>query len=260
MMVGGGVDIKRGELGRSPELTPGSIAFGTVDSPNPLLSSSPAAPSTTGAHLADTVKSFGSIEADASTDPNAVKAPSRRTSTLNSAATSPSAPPKKLDMHSLFTSKPPAAPVASPSPAADRRQSIGQQQFNGPPNSAPHPYGMMPTQPHLRAPPGAVMPGQPRSPVLAQAMPPNQFGIQGPQIQQGFRPQQPGMPQQNATQQGMVRPNGIQPGIRPNLMPQPPYGMPQGQFPMIYQQGYYVSTRGDSADSSPGIMSSSSSA
>ena len=124
MLVGNGVDIKRGRPSDFAGLTAGNLAFGTVDSPNPLLSSSPAAPSTTGAHLGnDTVKSFGSIEADTSDAHR---------------------PAKVLDAHSLFGAKP--KPTGAPN---DRRQSVGS--FQGP-------NGIN----HLRPPQGA--PGQPRSP------------------------------------------------------------------------------------------------
>ncbi|WWC70114.1 uncharacterized protein I206_104061 [Kwoniella pini CBS 10737] len=253
MLVGGGMDIKRG-----------NIAFGTVDHPNPMLSSSPAAPSTTGGHLSDAVKSFGSIDAEASNDPNAVK--TRRMSSLGpSASTSPvpgAAPPKKNpDLHSLFAGKPHSSqqsitsamspqPQNALPPSHDRRQSMGQSGYqpgsNGLPNS---PYT---GTPHLR-PPGGGLPNQQRSPVLNQAIPPNQYNPSAPaHVQQGFRPpQQGGMP----PQQSPVRPNGVGPqGIpRPGMMMGPggmgAYGMhpgPQGPgYPMMqypqqnyYQQGY----------------------
>ncbi|OWZ62346.1 hypothetical protein AYX15_05480, partial [Cryptococcus neoformans] len=116
---------------------PGNIAFGTVDSPNTALSSSPAAPSTTGGHLADAVKSFGSIDADGNSDPDVVK--TRRTSSLSN----PIGPvqEKKLSVHSLFTSKAPAQVPLGSSPSRPamsppqlhqqpiphiRRQSMGQ--------------------------------------------------------------------------------------------------------------------------------------
>ncbi|WVW84052.1 hypothetical protein I302_106080 [Kwoniella bestiolae CBS 10118] len=250
MLVGGGMDIKRG-----------SIAFGTVDHPNPMLSSSPAAPSTTGSHLSDAVKSFGSIDADASNDSNAVK--TKRMSSLGaSSATSPvpgpgAVPPKKnLDLHSLFAGKPhpqsPAPSTMSPQPQQavppthDRRQSMGQSGFQPGPNGLPgSPYT---GAPHLR-PPVSGLPNQQRSPVLNQAIPPNQFNPSAPtHVQQGFRPpQQGGMPPQQAP----VRPNGVGPqGVpRPGMMMGPggmgAYGMhpgPQGPgYPMMQypQQNYY---------------------
>ncbi|WWC89214.1 uncharacterized protein L201_004132 [Kwoniella dendrophila CBS 6074] len=252
MLVGGGMDIKRS-----------NIAFGTVDHPNPMLSSSPAAPSTTGSHLSDAVKSFGSIEADASNDANAVK--TKRMSSLGaSSSTSPVAggaalPKKNLDLHSLFAGKPHGQPSAPPSmsspqpqnavpPAHDRRQSMGQSQSGfqpGPNGLSSSPYT---GQPHLR-PPVSGLPNQQRSPVLNQAIPPNQFNPSNPtHIQQGFRPpQQGGMP----PQQTPVRPNGVGPqGMpRPGMMMGPggmgAYGMhpgPQGPgYPMMQypQQNYY---------------------
>lgn len=175
MLVGNGVDIKRGASGQTMPLTAGSLAFGTVDSPNPLLSSSPAAPSITGTHLSDTVKSFGTIEADASTDPNARRPAGAKT----------------LDAHALFGAKP-----KSNGAAHDRRQSIGS--FQGP-------NGIN----HLRPPQGG--PGQPRSPVLGQPPFNPQFrpAMPGPQ---GFvRPNpQMNMPR-NMGNYGM--PQGPYPGM-----------------------------------------------
>ncbi|KAK6909957.1 hypothetical protein I203_103983 [Kwoniella mangroviensis CBS 8507] len=250
MLVGGGMDIKRG-----------NIAFGTVDHPNSMLSSSPAAPSTTGAHLSDAVKSFGSIDADASNDSAAVK--TKRMSSLGpqSSASPPpttgAVPPKKnLDLHSLFAGKPhqqaPAPSTLSPQqqpavpPTHDRRQSMSQSGFQPGPNGLPNsPYT---GTPHLR-PPVSGLPNQQRSPVLNQAIPPNQFNPSAPtHVQQGFRPpQQGGMP----PQQAQVRPNGVGPqGMpRPGMMMGPggmgAYGMhpgPQGPgYPMMQypQQNYY---------------------
>ncbi|WWD17169.1 hypothetical protein CI109_101607 [Kwoniella shandongensis] len=238
LLVGGGMDIKRG-----------SINFGTVDSPNPMLSSSPAAPSTTGGHLADSVKTFGSIDADASSDPNAVK--TRRISSLApSSATSPVAgapPAKKLDMHSLFAGKPhptpsAASPAMSPpqqaagAPPHIRRQSMGQSGFQGPNGLPNSPYA---GNPHLR-PPVNGLPNQPRSPVLNQSIGPGQFNASvPPQVQQGFRPPQGGIP----PQQSPVRPNGVPPqGIpRPGMMMGPqmgPYGMHPPQGPQYQMMGY----------------------
>ncbi|KAK8864522.1 hypothetical protein IAR55_001772 [Kwoniella newhampshirensis] len=237
LLVGGGIDIQRG-----------SINFGTVDSPNPMLSSSPAAPSTTGGHLADSVKSFGSIDADASSDPNAVK--TRRLSSLApSSATSPVAgapAAKKLDMHSLFAGKPhPASTAATPAmsppqqpagaPAHIRRQSMGQSGFQGPNGLPNSPYA---GHPHLR-PPVSGLPNQPRSPVVNQSMGPGQFNASAPpQVQQGFRPPQGGIP----PQQSPVRPNGVPQGIpRPGMMMGPqmgPYGMHPPQGPQYQMMGY----------------------
>jgi len=258
LMVGGGMDIKRGEHDNTEHLlsSVGSIAFGTVDSPNPLLSSSPAAPSTTGAHLADTVKAFGSIDADASTDPSAVKA-ARRTSTLVSLVmTSPPVPgvvpPKQqLDMHALFGAKPqpngtssvmspPSAvqsPMSSASVSHDRRQSMNQgpssfqvPNGNGQPQSTAHPYqisGMPYGQNHFRPLAAGSVIGQPRSPVLGHMGPGQYNGQVLPHLQQGFRPPQQGqaggMMQPNVPQQGQGRPNGPQPGMmlgqqRPSML------------------------------------------
>lgn len=80
----------------------------------------------TGTHLADAVKSFGSIDA-ASADPDSVKAPARKSSALSATSPTPDAPAKKnLDMHAMFSGKPPQP--------MDRRQSMGQ---NGPQYSSP---------------------------------------------------------------------------------------------------------------------------
>ena len=198
-----------------------------MDSESSLLSSSPAAPSVTGAHLADAVKTFGSIDANSSTDPNAVKGARRVTNvTINGG--------KPLDAHALFAAQRrpngPPAPGQVGSPLHERGQSLsGYQPSNGlSPNS--HPL--------LRPPQSGVVPGQPRSPVLT---PPGAGPYNpGPQMQQGFRP-----PQQNSA--GFVRPNGPPPSMQPG-MPRGmgAYGMhpgPQGPYPgMGYQQqGYYVS-------------------
>ncbi|KAL7421895.1 hypothetical protein Q5752_003667 [Cryptotrichosporon argae] len=247
LVAGGGVDFKRGPL-----------AFGTVDQPNPLLSSSPAAPSITGTHLEDSVKSFGSIDASNESNPNIVRPPRRVSGPGSaagpangapSAAASPAAPPaKKLDVHSLFGGKPQAqhnGPVAGISPPPphipgqppthDRRQSMNQGPYpvNGLPASSPHPYQQMsmPGQPGFRPPQG--MPNQPR--------PPAGYPGQVPQVQQGFR-----VPQQGMQNGSVVRPGAPQ-GV-PQPMPQRPmmmgqqmsgYGM-QGQYPMMNPSyGYY---------------------
>jgi translation initiation factor 4G len=248
----------------------GNLAFGTVDSPNPLLSSSPAAPSMTGAHLADTVKSFGSIQADTMTETLAVKA--RKVSATGTPVVSPPASSKQLDMHALFNGgKPKTAngtpPVMSPPPLGqspmagppmhDRRMSQGGFQGpNGLPNSQSVPFqmsGMVPGQ-HLRPPHTTGLPNQPRSPVLGQ-MGPGSYN--GPQMQQGFRPLQQ-MP--NGASGHPVRPNGagsqMQAGLqRPGMMGQGvgAYGMhpgPQGPYQMMGYPGqnYYVSCRTESAD------------
>ncbi|OCF38389.1 translation initiation factor 4G [Kwoniella heveanensis CBS 569] len=238
MLVGGGMDIKRG-----------NIAFGTVDHPNAMLSSSPAAPSTTGAHLSDAVKSFGSLAADASSESDAVKT-KRQSSSVPSTATSPvpgSGPSKPLDMHALFAGKPKPAQSPVPSsisppvqggpvpPAHDRRQSMGQSGFQPGPNGlSQSPYT---GAPHLR-PPVSGLPNQPRSPNLAQNMVPGQFTPSGvpTQVQQGFRP---------PPQQTPVRPNGPQAIPRNMMMGPGAYGMHPGHqgpgYPMMQypQQGYY---------------------
>lgn len=243
----------------------GNLAFGTVDSPNPLLSSSPAAPSTTGGHLADAVKSFGSIDAESSATAGAsMIRPPRRSSGSNPAGSGGAAPQKKLDVHSLFAGKPQqsnAAPSGTPmspsssqglgqagSPANDRRQSVGPLPgINGMPGG-PHQYQQMqgvPNQPHLRPPQG--VPGQPRSPVMGGAqqpfapgqMPPQQYRAQQPQMQN----QQPVRP--GSGPMGMARPMMNQQG-----MPYAPHGQGGGAFPVMYPggQNYYgVSSLFDSA-------------
>lgn len=163
MVGGGGVDIKRGmSIPTNLAHFLGSIAFGTVDSPNPLLSSSPAAPSITGTHLADNVKAFGSIEADPSTEATARRA--------NPAA--------KLDAHALFGAKPkPNGTI--PGPSHERRQSM-----------TGYTNGFPPTNPsHLRPPTQ-----QPRSPMTAPMSNPLGPGQYPPQVQQGFRPNQMPLP------------------------------------------------------------------
>ncbi|EKD00153.1 eukaryotic initiation factor 4F subunit [Trichosporon asahii var. asahii CBS 8904] len=233
LMVGGNSDVPRGQPQRLQNAdNAGNLAFGTVDSPNPLLSSSPAAPSTTGGHLADAVKSFGSIDAETTATGSSMIRPPRRTSG-STPADAPAAR-KKLDVHSLFAGKPQQAgsgssmspPPQQGSPAAhDRRQSLGQSSF--PSNGMP--YQQMPGQPHLRPPQG--MQGQPRSPVM------------GGQPQ--FNPQQSFRVPQN--QQQAVRPGNGPMGVpRPMMGQQMPYGMPYNQSPggyqMMHPQGnYYVS-------------------
>ena len=289
IMVGGGVDIAKGErvwtetsLGSPTDsLNTGNIAFGTanVDSPNPLLSSSPAAPSLTGAHLAGTVKSFGSIDADGSTNSSAVNA-ARRASGLTppvnggETVTSPPTQHKQPNLHSLFAGKAPnpnaaaSVPGKSPSPLPlqpstqnqspnmqapmhGRRPSVnGGYMHNGIPIPGNPMYtspNSVPNQAHLR-PPMVGSSSQPRSP-NANPMNLGQFnGQMMPQGQQGFRPA-------NGFQQPQIRPNayqGMQPGMyRPGItMPQ--HGMtgygqqhmgPQGSYPMMQyaSQGYYVS-------------------
>ncbi|ORY32813.1 hypothetical protein BCR39DRAFT_521719 [Naematelia encephala] len=175
----------------------------------------------TGTHLADSVKAFGSIDADATTDPNAVKA-NRRTGPMSPPmpAQSPSAAPKKpLDLHSLFGAKP--VNGNAPPPVHDRRQSIGQ-------GSNGMPYPMPGMNAHLRPPAPNGMPNQPRSPVL---------GNQMPQIQQGFRP-----PMTNG-QQVRPMPQGMMGQPRPNMMMGPSaYGMHPSAGPyqmMGYPANYY---------------------
>lgn len=109
----------------------------------------------TGTHLNDAVKSFGSIDADASTDPSAVMG-QRRASNTTSPVTGGN---KQLNAHSLFTGKPnlngnsPSMQSASPNvrppptfqhahngaPQHIRPQgppSFRPQQMNGAPQSA----------------------------------------------------------------------------------------------------------------------------
>ena len=202
-----------------------------------MLSSSPAVPGLVGTHLgADKVKSFGSIEADADADPNAIK-PVRRISGNIGANGA-----KQLDAHALFGGKAKqngAGPSAAPGPASsqqpgappshDRRQSMSGFQNGLPPS-------------HLRPPQQGAMPGQPRSPVLPHVVP----GQYNPAQQQGFRP-----PQQQMVGQPGFRPNAGAPqmpqGMTRGAMGMGAYGMhpgPQQGYPpnMGYpQQGYYVS-------------------
>jgi translation initiation factor 4G len=147
----------------------GSLAFGTVDSPNPLLSSSPAAPSVTGQHLADNVKSFGTIEADG-TDPNSVKPPSRRTSGLNTPMSPPMQQKKSFDMHAGFKSQQPL------------QQQVPMQQqppqFR-PPVRSPNMGNAVPPYPNFRPqmPQQQVRPNMqqpPRPPYVPQGYPPQQ--------------------------------------------------------------------------------------
>jgi translation initiation factor 4G len=176
-----------------------------------MLSSSPAAPSTTGTHLSDNVKTFGSIEADG-TNPDAV---TRRTSTLAN-VTSPSAPLKKLDVHALFQKQPnlnnglSQGNGVSP-PMNDRRQSQAY-----PSHFMPQ---MRPQGPGMQG-PGPQ--GPPRSPISNSP----QFT---PQVQQGFRP-----PMQNGQQVRPIRPMQSQYPMHPGQMY--PMGYPQ-QLP-----GYFVRT------------------
>ncbi|KLT45414.1 hypothetical protein CC85DRAFT_282480 [Cutaneotrichosporon oleaginosum] len=251
--IGGG-NTRKGSLmvgGNGDVMPRGNLAFGTVDSPNPLLSSSPAAPSTTGGHLADAVKSFGSLDAETTAAGASMIRPPRRTSGGNPATPTQK---KQLDphnIHSFFVGKPqhssnPGTPL-SPSqvPASgpqDRRQSGGS--FPGP-NGMP-PYQQMPgmpNQPHLRSMPG--MPGGQRSPVMGGAPQP-QYASQ--QVgQPGYRPSQPQMAGNPA-----VRPNGPMMGRPP--MGQVPYGLPPGTSGyMMYGQpggGYYVGRPYGAGDSS----------
>ena len=110
----------------------GNIAFGTVDSDNPVLSSSPAAPSMTGAHLDSTVEEFGSIRVE------------------NGGTVLPKGKVDDINIHSLFS---------RPKPTDQRRQSMSQ--MTGYP-SQPMPYMSN----------GPIRPQQtPRSPVPAQMQP-----------------------------------------------------------------------------------------
>ncbi|BEI85507.1 hypothetical protein CcaverHIS002_0509080 [Cutaneotrichosporon cavernicola] len=245
--IGGG-NSRKGSLmvgGNGDVMPRGNLAFGTVDSPNPLLSSSPAAPSTTGGHLADAVKSFGSLDAETNAAGASMIRPPRRTS----GGANPAVPTQKKQLdphniHSFFVGKPqhgstPGAPMSpSQMPAGglpDRRQSGGQ--FPGA-NGMP-PYQQMPgmpTPPHLRPMPGMPGGGQ-RSPVMGGApqpqFPPQQVG------QPGYRPSQPQMAGNPA-----VRPNG--PIMSRPPMGQVPYGMPPGApgFMMYGQPGYYYNPYG----------------
>ena len=160
----------------------GSLAFGTVDSPNPLLSSSPAAPSVTRKHLADNVKSFGTIEADG-TDPNSVKPPSRRTSGLNTPMSPPMQQKKSFDMHAGFKSQ---APQQAP-----LQHQLQQQQ---PP--------MQPGMPFYRPAPN-------RSPNMGNAAPPyTNYRPQMPQqqVRPGMPPARPQFVPQGYPQQYMYTP------------------------------------------------------
>lgn len=220
-----------------------------------MLSSSPAAPSITGTHLADAVKSFGSVEADSSTSGSNMVKPARRASALTSNGSpveSTATPAKKtLDVHSLFTNKPSAS--EAPAPSADRRPPTQSFQTpsglpgsnQGMPGNNPYQPQMIPGQPNLRPPPpGGMLGSSPRSPILGNNLPPSQFSA--PQIQQGFRPMM--------NNPGQVRPNGPggpMQGQRQGMMMGQgvsQYGMHPGQqggpgYPMGYagQPNYYVS-------------------
>lgn len=224
-----------------------------------MLSSSPAAPSTTGAHLSDAVKSFGSIDAEtnAATGVSMIRPPRRTSGGSVSGPTGPGA--QKLDVHSLFAGKPqqqqpsgvatgtPMSPSASQiapqvgSPVHDRRQSGGGfPGANGMPGG-PHQYQQMPgmpNQPHLRPPQG--LPTQPRSPVMGGGgvqqpftpgqMPPQQYRASQPQMQGAQQAVRPG----NGPM-GMQRPMMSQQG-----MPYAPHG--QAGYPVMYPgggQSYY---------------------
>ncbi|ORX35774.1 hypothetical protein BD324DRAFT_581987 [Kockovaella imperatae] len=246
IMVGGGVDIQRG-----------NIAFGTanIDSPNPLLSSSPAAPFTTGSHLAGNVKSFGSIDADGQTDSNAVKA-NRRVSGPGAGPVEASAT-KQPDLHSLFASKPktagsnpnssmgktpPPPPAMSPTHSAHgTRPSIngGYSSHNVMPNTMYN--SPVPNQTHLRPPPlGST--SQPRSPNATHMLPGQYNGMGQQPYTQNFRP-----PQANGAQPQM-RPNQystMQPGRPAMMLPQQHmngmHSAPQNGYSMMPYpgQGYY---------------------
>lgn len=201
----------------------GPLAFGTVNSPNPLLSSSPAAPSVTGQHLADNVKSFGTIEADANTDPNTVKHPSRRTSGVSTPMSPPlaqggqiqglpstgGAPKKEFNMHAGF---------GRPQMPQHAQQQQPQQQHQLPLQMQGQPIPQHPGQAYQQFRPS----GPVRSPQMNNAVP-NYAGAAP------FRPPQ-GMQQQP------IRTNGMAP--RPYV----PQGYPpQAQQQYMYQQNYYVS-------------------
>ena len=239
-----------------------NIAFGTVNSPHPALSSSPAAPSATGAHLSGSVKSFGSIAADGPTDGPGGHPPS------SSEAPSP-ANAKQLDMHALFGARPRPNGTAqtvksppsvqsslnSPFTPPDRRQSLAgsSPSVNGVPQAVPQSYQMagMPSQSgHLR-PPSTGVPTHARSPTLGQSIP-----VQGnvpTQFQPGFRP--PNQMTANGFHQAQIRPNGIPQNMQYGMQ-RPPmmmsqhglnaYGLhagPQGSYPIMSypNQAYYVS-------------------
>ncbi|ODN94166.1 hypothetical protein L198_05017 [Cryptococcus wingfieldii CBS 7118] len=234
--IGGGGHSRKNSLlvAGNGEFKKGNLAFGTVDSPTAALSSSPAAPSMTGGHLSDAVRSFGSIDAaDKQDGPDAIS--SRRSSVLGNAAAGPSQG-KKLGIHALFSSKAPQPhtapqpqPVMSPPqhhhpPAPihhNRRQSFGhnggafQQPMAGSPNQ--HFVG----SPHMR-PPGA----HPRSPVPNHNMPFNPSAPQ--QIQHGFRPPQQPQIRPNNMPRGGPGQYGMHSG--PQGLPYPIMGFPQGNF------------------------------
>ena len=148
------------------EVKKGNLAFGTVDSPNPLLSSSPAAPSVTGQHLADNVKSFGTIEADG-TDPNSVKPPSRRTSGLNTPLSPPMQQKKSFDMHAGF--KPQQAQPQPQQLPQQPQQQQGQMPYFRPPVRSPNMGNAVPPYAvnNFRPP----MPQQQQQPVRPSNMP-----------------------------------------------------------------------------------------
>lgn len=189
----------------------GPLAFGSVDSPNPLLSSSPAAPSLIGGHLSNSVQSFGSLPADTSSAP----APSKR----NNMTTTPAQPAAKkpLDPHMFFTKK---STPATQSQQSQSSQSSQQPQQPHPSQQAQQPQHPQSTQSHITSPPPS-MNGHPMAPNHGQFRPSSSQSMmqQGQQMRQNGAPFVPrpmgmgqGMPQYAQQHHGM------------------PYGYPQQQY------------------------------
>jgi len=185
---------------------PGPLAFGSVDSPNPLLSSSPAAPSLIGGHLSNSVQSFGSLPADTS---SATPNQDPRKPTMTTAT--PQAPAKKpLDPHSFFMAKPKAAAATQ---SQQSQQPQAQQSQSQQPQSQQSHQGQHP-QSHMSSPP-PTMNGHPMGQPQGQFRPSSSQSM----MQQGqMRP--------NGAPYGQQRPMGMNPGM-PHYQQHPgaPYNM-----------------------------------
>ena len=253
-----------------PVAAPGKamgLNFGTIDNPESVISSSPAAKPTTGAHLGEgeKVKSFGSVAAAAASAPAAA-------STDKTAA----APTKlKFDPHKMFQKAPqaqaqaqaasPAPAAATPSPAPSTSNPISPSPAPialASPAPVPHnPYVNVPVQQHgqpgIQQARGYNAQGQPMvhaQPFSPSGAPPNGRGVQQhrspimnnaqPHVQPGFNPATAGVFQPAGP--GGVRPSGRPtgqpmgnrggPGFPPQMQGQQFPGMPQGYSP--YQQHY----------------------
>jgi translation initiation factor 4G len=219
LIFGHGVSLEKASVTDFVAGNPQPINFGSLDSPTTTLSSSPAAPSIAGAHLdANSVKSFGSIEADAT-------AAAQRSST---GVAGPAANKKPLDMHALFGAGAPTTPVEA-NAGHERRSSMT--------GSAGAPSFQMPASgpaQHLRPPSG---PNQPRSPTLGNQMP----------QPQAFRPMNSAPNRMNG-QTGHAMSSASRGPALPGTA-QVPYGMHPGHAQQYQsmggypaQSGYYVST------------------